>query len=122
MQQVVDRQDGPNTSEPRILGAGRPEERRDERRMRIVRVDDVRPEIRGRDQVQDGLAEESEPLPVVVILVDLRTVVQVWLVDQVYRDLPDPCGSKPGFVACAPYPDREARHLLVGALNRPVPR
>ena len=61
--------------------------------MPVVHVNDVGPEIRGREHVQDGLAKESEPLPVVIILVDLRTVVQVGLVDQVDRDLSDPGGS-----------------------------
>ena len=56
-------------------------------------MDHIGPEIGGRDHVEDGLAEESEPLPVVIILVDLRTVVQVGLVDQVDRDLSDPGGS-----------------------------
>src|SRR5437870_5269986 len=121
MQEVVDRQDGPNPSEPRIFGAGRPKERRDQGRMPIVRVDDVGPEVRGRDEAQDSLAEESEPLPVVVKLVDLRTVVQVRLVDQVDRDLSDPSDLKSGFVSRVPQPDRESCDLLVGALDRPIP-
>src|SRR5256712_309256 len=121
MQEVVDRQDGPNPSEPRIFGAGRPKERRDQGRMPIVRVDDVGPEVRGRDEAQDSLAEESEPLPVVVILVDLRTVVQVRLVDQVDRDLSDPSDLKSGFVSRVAQPDRESCDLFAGALDRPIP-
>src|SRR2546428_315274 len=121
MQEVVDRQDGPNPSEPRIFGAGRPKERRDQGRMPIVRVDDVGPEVRGRDEAEHRLAEESEPLPVVVIFVDLRTVVQVRLVDQVDRDLSDPSDLKSGFVSPVAQPDRESCDLLVGALNRPIP-
>src|SRR5256885_8928698 len=107
MQEVVDRQDGPDASEPRIFGAGRPKERRDQGRMPIVRVDDVGPEVRGWDEAQDSLAEESEPLPVVIILVDLRTVVQVRLVDQVDRDLSDPSDLKSRFVSRVAQPDRE---------------
>src|SRR5207249_4721138 len=70
---------------------------------------------------QDSLAEESEPLPVVVILVDLRTVVQVRLVDQVDRDLSDPSDLKSGFVSRVAQPDRESCDLLVGAPDRPIP-
>src|SRR2546422_25747 len=121
MQEVVDRQDGPDASEPRIFGAGRPKERRHQGRMPVVRVDDVGPEVRGRDQAQDSLAEESEPVPVVVILVDLRTVVQVRLVDQVDRDLSDPSDLKSGFVSRVAQPDRESCDLFVGALDRPIP-
>src|SRR3989475_12724 len=121
MQEVVDRQDGPDALEPRIFGAGRPKERRDQGRMPVVRVDDVGPEVRGRDEAQDSLAEESEPLPVVVILVDLRTVVQVRLVDQVDRDLSNPSDLKSGFVSRVAQPDRESCDLLVGALDRPIP-
>src|SRR5437016_5110646 len=122
MQEVVDRQDRPDSLEPRIVRHGRPKESGDERRMPVVRVDHIGPEIRGRDQVEDGLAEESEPLPVVIILVDLRTVVQVGLVDQVDRDFPDPGGSESGLMAGVPQSDRESRHLLLGTLDRPVSR
>src|SRR5438552_18206969 len=93
MQEIVDRQYGPDSLEALNFGDSRPKERGDERRMPVVRVDHIGPEIGGGDQVEDGLAEESEPLPVVVILVDLRTVVEVGLVDQVDRDLSDSGGS-----------------------------
>src|SRR2546430_5501891 len=49
MQEVVDRQDRPDASEPRLFGAGRPKERRDQGPMPVVRVADVGPEVRGRD-------------------------------------------------------------------------
>src|SRR5213594_1909052 len=85
MEEIVDCKDGSDPPEPGISCRLRTKECGDQGRMPVVHVNDVGPEIRGREHVQDGLAKESEPFPVVVILIDLRTIVEVRFVHEIDR-------------------------------------
>src|SRR5438309_331587 len=99
MEEIVDGKDGSDPPEPGISCRRRTKEGGDQGRMPVVHVNDVGPEIRGREHVQDGLAKESEPLPVVVILIDLRTIVEVRFVHEIDRDASDPRHSEAPLLA-----------------------
>src|SRR5436190_10233229 len=90
--------------------------------MPVVHVDDVGPEIRGREHVQDGLAKESEPLPVVVILIDLRTIVEVWFIHKIDRNISDPRHSEAGLLARGPEFDGEPGYVFERVLDHSVSR
>src|SRR5213592_4896046 len=90
--------------------------------MPVVHVDDVGPEFRGREHVQDGLAKESEPLPVVVILIDLRTIVEVWFIHKIDRNISDPRHSEAGLLARGPEFDGEPGYVYERVLDHSVSR
>ena len=118
----MDCKDGSDPPEPGISCRRRTKECGDQGRMPVVHVNDVGPEIRGREHVQDGLAKESEPFPVVVILIDLRTIVEVRFVHEIDWDASDPRHSEAGLLARGPEVDGEPGYVFERVLDHSVSR
>lgn len=58
----------------------------DEARMPVVRVDDIRPEVHGRQQVEHGAAEEREALGIIAVAVEALATEVLLVVDEVVDD------------------------------------
>ena len=85
--QVVDGEDGLDIKEARHLAILLAQEHRNQRRVPVVAVDDVREEIvQVQDQLQHRLGEEGHALAVVELAVDLVAVEVVLVVQKVVGD------------------------------------
>ena len=58
----------------------------DEARMPIIRVDDIWPEVHGRQQVEHGAAEEREALCIIAVAVEAFATEVLLVVDEVVGD------------------------------------